>query len=93
MSPTTKTADSEASAASVESVTEILEAWTKESRTGLIPHREVIDHLLDLRNVVQYDQRIFIDSVLVDLPGRSVVESSWWNQQIADLQLLLHDGR
>ncbi|MEM7141736.1 MAG: hypothetical protein AAF548_11970 [Actinomycetota bacterium] len=84
MSPTTDTT-------TPESVTGILDVWAQESTAGLMAHRVVIDRLLDLRNLLSSDQRVLVDAILVDLPGRTVVQSTWWHERVADLRLLLID--
>ena len=72
-------------------VATLLESWTQERRTGLMPHRDVIDRLLDLRNLLPEERRLVVDNILVDIPGRSVVDASWWFARVADLRLLIVD--
>ena len=76
---------------SADAVSALLEQWQAERPTGLIAHRVVIDRLLDLRNLIPDERRLLVDAVLVDLPGRSVVDSAWWNERVTELRLLLTD--
>lgn len=49
----------------------------------LIDRGRVTDHLLDLR--LCSDRPGFtalVDELLADLPGRSVVETSWWSEAL-----------
>ena len=51
--------------------------------------RLVIDRLLDLRNAVDAAARFDIDAILADVPGVTVVEGSWWELQLANLETRL----
>jgi hypothetical protein len=47
----------------------------------------VIDHLLDLRLVATDDLMVTaaIDQLLANTPGKSTVETVWWQETLTDL--------
>lgn len=66
----------------------MLDEWTAERHEGLIRKSLVVDHLLDLRKVLA-DQPLLvieIDQYLSTIPGRSVVEPTWWLSTAAALK-------
>ena len=66
----------------------MLDEWTSERHEGLIRKSLVVDHLLDLRAVLA-DQPLLvieIDQRLASVPGRSVVEPTWWRSVAAELK-------
>ena len=66
----------------------MLDEWTSERHEGLIRKSLVVDHLLDLRKVLA-DQPLLvieIDQYLSTVPGRFVVEPTWWLSAAAALK-------
>jgi hypothetical protein len=59
--------------------------WAAEAPQTLVPRKLVIDRLLDLRNVVTAGQRADVDVILAGVPGVTVVEGRWWDEQLATL--------
>jgi hypothetical protein len=53
----------------------------------LIDRGRVIDHLLDLRLVAADDLMVTaaIDQLLANTPGKSTVETVWWQETLTDL--------
>lgn len=52
----------------------------------LIDRGRVVDHLLDLR--IAADEPAFhetVDRLLVEIPGKNVVESTWFNEALDEL--------
>lgn len=66
--------------------TALIAEWAAERPEGLMPRKQVIDRLLDLRNLLSGPDLIGVDSILVDIPGVTVVESAWWIDQVDWLQ-------
>lgn len=54
----------------------------------IIDRSRIIDHLLDLRIAAEGDLAITqtIDDLLANTPGKSTVESRWWQETLADLR-------
>ena len=63
---------------------DLIATWSAEDLDeGLMPRKLVIDRLLDLRNLLSGADLIGVDAILTDVPGVTVVESSWWGQQVS----------
>lgn len=56
----------------------------------VIDRSRVIDHLLDIRLELASDERLTaaVDEVLTDVPGLSMVETSWWQETLDRLAAL-----
>lgn len=55
----------------------------------LTTHSRVIDGLLDLRTVCTSSQLVAVlDNALATVPGRNVVETDWWRNQLRSFQVL-----
>lgn len=54
----------------------------------IIDRGRVIDHLLDLRLAAADDLMVTaaIDELLANTPGKSTVETRWWQETLADLR-------
>ncbi len=54
----------------------------------IIDRGRIIDHLLDLRLAATGDPAItdVIDALLVETPGRTTVETAWWEETLAGLR-------
>lgn len=66
---------------------DLIGTWVAEDVTdGLISRKLVIDRLLDLRNLLSGPDLMGVDAILVDVPGVTVVESTWWREQVAWLE-------
>lgn len=62
---------------------DLIATWVAEDvNDGLISRKLVIDRLLDLRNLLSGPDLMGVDAILVDVPGVTVVESSWWREQL-----------
>ncbi len=68
---------------------DLVAEWVAERPEGLLPRWKLIDRLLDLRSLVDPFDRLFVESMIVDMPGVSVVEARWWIEQLGQLQLLV----
>jgi hypothetical protein len=55
----------------------------------IIDRGRVIDHLLDLRIAAAGDlvTMEIIDGLLANTPGKSVVESRWWQETLSELRI------
>lgn len=55
----------------------------------IINRSRIIDHLLDLRLAADGDLGTtgIIDDLLANTPGKTTVESGWWQDTLADLRV------
>ncbi len=54
----------------------------------IIDRGRIIDHLLDLRLAAEGDiiSTATIDQLLANTPGKSTVETAWWQETLASLR-------
>lgn len=54
----------------------------------LVDKGRVIDHLLDLRLAAEGNSTAMaaVDALLASVPGKSVVETSWWSEALTGLE-------
>lgn len=63
--------------------TNLIEQLKSEIDGQVIDRSRVVDHLLDLRLLAKDDSfTSAIDEVLADVPGLSMVETSWWESTL-----------
>ncbi len=77
--------------ADLESAQALIDGWMNQLASGLVSRRVVIDQLLDLRNLLDRVPGALspIDDVLANVPGITVVEGDWWNEELLRLQKLI----
>jgi hypothetical protein len=75
----------------LESAQSMIDGWVSQLSSGLMSRRIVIDQLLDLRNLLGDEPFAVasIDELLSNVPGITVVESDWWNEELLRLQRLV----
>lgn len=72
---------------------DLVAVWSQEQPETLVSRKLVIDRLLDLRNIVAGPAQDDIDVILSDVPGVTVVEGRWWNEQLDALETTLSTAR
>ena len=69
----------------------LLEQWATEAPSEIMSKRLVVDRLLDVRNSCSDFDKPFVDTILVDVPGNTMVPGDWWRDRLTELRLLLAD--
>ncbi|MEO0493595.1 MAG: hypothetical protein AAF081_09280 [Actinomycetota bacterium] len=64
----------------------LLDSWSSDSSSVVVPKADVVDRLLDLRNVVDERHARLVDAVLAGVPGVTTVPGEWWRAQLARLR-------
>lgn len=80
MLSTTEETRTARSSAETDRILALIDTWLAERPAGLMRRSAVVDHLLDLRSEVEDDPELVaeVDQLLRDVPGHTVVESTWW---------------
>ncbi len=75
----------------LEAAQTLIDGWMSQLASGLMSRRVVIDQLLDLRNLLDHDRVALgaIDDLLTNVPGVTVVEADWWNEELLGLQRMI----
>ncbi len=78
-------------ASDLESAQALIDSWMAQLSSGLMSRRIVVDQLLDLRNLLNHERGALatIDDLLANVPGITVVEADWWNEELLRLQKMI----
>lgn len=78
-------------AGDLESAQALIDSWMAQLSSGLMSRKIVFDRLLDMRNLLNHERGALgtIDDLLANVPGLTVVEADWWNEELLRLQKMI----